>query len=34
MIEHEVEYFVEVFDETDEEHQWVLTDCNGKFWEI
>ena len=22
------------FDETNEEHQWVLTDCNGKFWEI
>ena len=34
MIEHEIEYFVEVFDETNEEHRWVLTDCNSKFWQI
>lgn len=34
MIENEIKYFVEVFDETNEEHQLVLIDCNGKFWEI
>ena len=34
MIENEIEYFTEVYDENNETHQWVLIDCNGKFWEV
>ena len=34
MVENEIEYFVETYNENDETHRWILMDCNGKFWEI
>lgn len=34
MIENEIEYFVEAYNENDETHRWVLIDCNGKFWKV